>query len=112
MRGEEIDEPERRTLAGAGNHRRYGQPGCRLYYGERCAGFRTCARDIEIGQWCPRRHACVISHNIRTTTFTCRSNIEMTPLCKVEVTLARVLGSGEVHRGGGVVDEQAGVQPS
>jgi hypothetical protein len=24
--------------------------------------------------------------------------------CKVEVTLARVLGSGEVHRGGGVVD--------
>ena len=42
----------------------------------------------------------------------CKSNIEMTPLCKVEVTLARVLGSGEVHRGGGVVDEQAGVQPS
>ena len=36
----------------------------------------------------------------------------MTPLCKVEVTLARVVGSGEVHRGGGVVDEQAGVQPS
>ena len=36
----------------------------------------------------------------------------MTPLCKVEVTLARVLGSWEVHRGGGVVDEQAGVQPS
>src|SRR5215469_10806201 len=41
----------------------------------------------------------------------CKSNIEMTPLCKVEVTLARVLGSGEVHRGGSVVDEQAGVQP-
>jgi hypothetical protein len=36
----------------------------------------------------------------------------MTPLCKVEVTLAPVLGSGEVHRGGGVVDEQAGIQPS
>jgi hypothetical protein len=45
-------------------------------------------------------------------TFLCKSNIEMTPLCKVEVILARVLGSGEVHRGGGVVDEQAGVQPS
>src|SRR5215469_16020396 len=42
----------------------------------------------------------------------CKSNIEMTPLCKVEVTLARVLGSGEVHRGGSVVDEQAGVQPA
>ena len=42
----------------------------------------------------------------------CKSNIEMTPLCKVEVTLPRVLGSREVHRGGGGVDEQAGVQPS
>ena len=42
----------------------------------------------------------------------CKRNIEMTPLCKVEVTLPRVLGSEEVHRGGGVVDEQAGVQPS
>jgi hypothetical protein len=41
----------------------------------------------------------------------CKSNIEMTPLCKVEVTLPRVLGSREVRRGGGV-DEQAGVQPS
>jgi hypothetical protein len=41
----------------------------------------------------------------------CKSNIEMTPLCKVEVTLLRVLGSREVRRGGGV-DEQAGVQPS
>jgi hypothetical protein len=41
----------------------------------------------------------------------CRSNIEMTPLCKVEVTLPRVLGSREVRLGGGV-DEQAGVQPS
>jgi hypothetical protein len=41
----------------------------------------------------------------------CKRNIEMTPLCKVEVTLLpRVLGSWEVHHGGGV-DEQAGVQP-
>jgi HAMP domain-containing protein len=41
----------------------------------------------------------------------CKRNIEMTPLCKVEVTLPRVLGSREVRRGGGV-DEQAGVQSS
>ena len=41
----------------------------------------------------------------------CRRNIEMTPLCKIEVTHPRVLGSREVRRGG-VVDEQAGVQPS
>ena len=33
----------------------------------------------------------------------------MTPLCKIEVTPAPVLGSREVRRGGGV-DEQAGVQ--
>jgi hypothetical protein len=35
----------------------------------------------------------------------------MTPLRKVEVTLPRVLGPRGVH-GGGVFDEQAGVQPS
>jgi hypothetical protein len=38
----------------------------------------------------------------------CKRNIEMTPLCKIEVTHPGVLGSREVHRGG-VVDEQAGV---
>jgi len=42
----------------------------------------------------------------------CKRNIEMTPLCKVEVTLPRALGSREVRLGGGVVDEQAGVQPA
>jgi hypothetical protein len=42
----------------------------------------------------------------------CKRNIEMTPLCNIEVTLPRVVGSREVRRGGGVVDEQAGVQPS
>ena len=42
---------------------------------------------------------------------TCKRNIEMTPLCKIEATLPRVLGSRERRRGG-VVDEQAGVQPS
>src|SRR5215469_4155826 len=52
-----------------------------------------------------------LGYNVNFTPTRCKSNIEMTPLCKVEVTLARVLGSGEVHRGGGVVDEQAGVQP-
>jgi hypothetical protein len=36
-------------------------------------------------------------------------NIEMTPLCKVEVTLPRVSGSREVRRAGGV-HEQARVQ--
>ena len=41
----------------------------------------------------------------------CKRNIEMTPLCKIEVTLPRVVGSREVRRGG-VVDEQAGIQPS
>ena len=35
----------------------------------------------------------------------------MTPLCKVEVTLRRVLGSREVRRGGGV-DEQEGIRPA
>jgi hypothetical protein len=40
----------------------------------------------------------------------CTRNIEMIPLCKVELTLPWVLGSWEVHHGGGV-DEQAGVQP-
>ena len=42
----------------------------------------------------------------------CKRHIEMTPLCKVEATLLRVLGSREVRRGGGVIDEQAGVLPS
>jgi hypothetical protein len=36
---------------------------------------------------------------------------EMAPLCKVEVTLPRVLGFRGMRRGGGV-DEQAGVQPA
>ena len=51
-----------------------------------------------------------IFHNIYYARFSCKRNIEMTPLCKVAVTLPRVLGSREVHCGGGV-DEQAGVQP-
>jgi hypothetical protein len=53
-----------------------------------------------------------IFHNLHYAALLCKSNIEMTPLCKVEVTLPRVFGVGEVHRGGGGVDEQAGVQPS
>ena len=51
------------------------------------------------------------NHKIFYAVNNCKRNIEMTPLCKVEVTLPRVLGSREV-RLGGVVDEQAGVQPS
>jgi hypothetical protein len=46
-----------------------------------------------------------------SATLFCKRNIEMTPLCKIEVTLPRVLGSREM-RLGGVIDEQAGVQPS
>jgi len=49
---------------------------------------------------------------LKSTPRKCKRNIEMTPLCNIEVTLPRVLGSREVRRGGGVVDEQAGVQPS
>jgi hypothetical protein len=52
-----------------------------------------------------------ICHNAHYASFLCKSNIEMTPLCKIEVTLPRVLGFREVRLGGGV-NEQAGVQPS
>jgi hypothetical protein len=71
--------------------------------------------------WVPRRATILrfvygqVSELIRmarANLTNCKRNIEMTPLCKVEVTLPRVLGSREVHRGGGGVDEQAGVQPS
>jgi hypothetical protein len=52
-----------------------------------------------------------IFQNVFSHDGGCERNIEMTPLCKIEVTHPRVLGSREVRRGGGV-DEQAGVQPS
>ena len=61
----------------------------------------------QIGQ----QHQRPTFHNARYPAFDCSRNIEMTPLCKIEVTLPRVLGSREVRRGGGV-DEQAGVQPA
>jgi hypothetical protein len=41
----------------------------------------------------------------------CKRNMEMAPLCKIEMTLPRVLGSREM-RHGGAVDEQARVQPA
>ena len=50
-------------------------------------------------------------HNDGNLACCCKRNIEMTPLCKIEVTLPRVLGSREVCLGG-VVDEQTGVQPA
>jgi hypothetical protein len=50
-------------------------------------------------------------HNRCNPPRFCKRRIEMTPLCKIEVTHPRVLGSREVRRGG-VVDEQTGVQPS
>ena len=52
------------------------------------------------------------AQNVENLPVVCKRNIEMTPLCNIEVTLPRVLGSREVRRGGGVVDEQAGVRPS
>jgi 5,10-methylenetetrahydromethanopterin reductase len=50
-------------------------------------------------------------HNLDISNGHCKRNIEMTPLCKIEVTHPRVLGPREM-RHGGVVDEQAGVQPA
>src|SRR5438094_3399808 len=50
----------------------------------------------------------MIFHRASYAARTCKRNIEMTPLCKIEVTHPRVLGSREVRRGG-VVAEQAGV---
>src|SRR4051794_22822302 len=43
------------------------------------------------------------------TTLTCSRNIEMTPLCKVDVTLPGVRGASGVRDGGGV-DEQEGIR--
>src|SRR3954465_9569739 len=43
------------------------------------------------------------------TTTPCSSNIEMTPLCKVDVTLPGVRGALGVCDGGGV-DEQEGIR--
>jgi len=51
------------------------------------------------------------TYRLTVSNSDCKRNIEMTPLCKIEVTHPRVLGSREVCRDG-VVDEQAGVQPS
>jgi hypothetical protein len=53
----------------------------------------------------------LITKESKNSVGDCKRNIEMTPLCNIEVTLPRVLGSREERRGGGV-DEQAGVQPS
>ena len=41
----------------------------------------------------------------------CNRNIEMTPLCKVDVTLPGVRGASGV-RGAGGVDEQEGIRPA
>src|SRR3954449_10477104 len=51
----------------------------------------------------------VIFHNGHYATNGCSSNIEMTPLCKVDVTLPGVRGASEVHDAGGV-DEQEGIR--
>jgi hypothetical protein len=59
--------------------------------------------------WSLARHLRRFFQNGNYARGGCRRNIEMTPLCKVAVTLRRVLGSRRVRRGGGV-DEQAGVR--
>src|SRR3954454_2016750 len=50
-----------------------------------------------------------IFHNQRYATAGCNRNIEMTPLCKVDVTLPGVRGASEVRDAGGV-DEQEGIR--
>src|SRR4051795_546062 len=52
---------------------------------------------------------CAIFHNRGYATITCSSNIEMTPLCKVDVTLPEVRGALGVRDAGGV-DEQEGIR--
>jgi len=52
-----------------------------------------------------------IYHNSCSATFACSRNIEMTPLCKVDVTLLGVRGASGV-RGAGGVDEQEGIWPA
>src|SRR5918998_946729 len=48
-------------------------------------------------------------HNAHYYSFACSRNTEMTPLCKVDVTLPEVRGSSEVRDGGGV-DVQEGIR--
>jgi hypothetical protein len=70
-----------------------------------CRAIAMFSSDMAILRW----SSSVI--NALVANSSCKRNIEMTPLCKIEATLPRVLGSREV-RLGGVVDEQAGVQPA
>jgi hypothetical protein len=72
----------------------------------------TPVRDRLDGRFATCEHFKIAFHNGGYTSLICKRDIEMTPLCKIEATLPRVLGSREVRRGGGVVDEQAGVRPS
>jgi hypothetical protein len=71
---------------------------------------RTCKASFAISVYAPGASVAIF-HNHCYAAPPCKRNIEMTPLCKIEVTHRRVLGSREVRRGG-VVDEQAGVQPA
>ena len=66
--------------------------------------------DTEILSTC-FRYFVTTFHKKSSADIWCSRHIEMTSLCKIEVTLPRVLGSREVRRGGGV-DERAGVQPA
>src|SRR3954451_5400857 len=57
----------------------------------------------------PEGRFCVIFHNPGYATTLCSRNIEMTPLCKVDVTLPEVRGALGVRDAGGV-DEQEGIR--
>ena len=75
-------------------------------------GFSEAARRLKIPISTVSRRVAELEDQLSVRLLErCKRNIEMTPLCNIEVTLPRVLGSREVRRGGGV-DEQAGVQPS
>src|SRR5277367_123567 len=78
-----------------------------------CINLGHCTSGCAQGAKGEHRHHVLARRDPRRcrAAHACKRNIEMTPLCKIEVTHPRDLGSGEVRRGG-VVDEQAGVQPS
>jgi len=63
------------------------------------------------GRGAARRSGQQIFRNAQYAPSLCNPNIEMTPLCKVDVTLPGVRGASGV-RGAGGVDEQEGIRPA
>ena len=87
---------------------RRSPPNCPRASSPAKTGSSSTSRILKPGAGREPETSAFIFHNIYYATFLCSSNIEMTPLCKVEVTLPWVLGSWGMRRGGGV-DEQTGV---